>query len=139
MVSPDNIIPKNTAIDELMLCFTTSVSFSAFIFGYFRLINIPIVSDTSGNTIDAISIIIISKILKLNLINTIISPINMNGIIIITAVITLESRIVNGFTGKLFKILKDFPSNDIMELVIDDINDVKHTNPNSITAINDLS
>ena len=74
-------------------------------------------------------------ILKLNLINIIISPTTKTGTIIITAVKTLEIIILNEDTGKLFSILNDFPSNEIIELVIEDISDEKQTNPNKITGI----
>ena len=70
---------------------------------------------------------------NLNLIKIIKSPINIQGIIIKTAARTLELIIVYGFTGKLFNMLKDFPSNEIIELVIEDISDEKQTNPNKIT------
>ena len=39
--------------------------------------------------------------------------------------------IVIGFIGKLFNISKDFPSNEIIELEIDDNNEAKHINPNN--------
>ena len=138
IVIPVNNIPVNTAIAELILCFTTSVSFSASIFGYFKFTIIPIVSETNGNIIDEIKIINTSIILKLNLINIIISPTTKTGTIIITAVNTLEIIILNEDTGKLFSILNDFPSNEIIELVIEDISDEKQTNPNKITGIYDL-
>ena len=42
-ILPINIpIPENTPIIELILCFTTSVSLEAFIFGYFKLATKPI-------------------------------------------------------------------------------------------------
>ena len=55
---------------------------------------------------------------------TIMSPIIINGIIIISAVNTFDNIILNGLIGKLFKILNDFPSNEIIELVIDDNSDL---------------
>ena len=112
-------MPLVTEINELILCLITSVSFKAFIFGNFKLTRIPIVSDIIGNNIDDTNIINVSNILKLNLINIIMSPTNINGTINKTAVNTLEYIIFCGLTGKLFSILNDFPSSDIMELVID--------------------
>ncbi len=90
-------IPINTLIDELMLCFTTSVSFCASILGYFKLMIIPIVSDISGNNTDAISIKRIDNISSLKRINNIKSPIKIHGSIIIIAVNILAFTIVVGF------------------------------------------
>ena len=53
---PAKTIPINTLIAELILCFTTSVSFCASIFGNFKFIIIPIVADIKGNNTDAIMI-----------------------------------------------------------------------------------
>ena len=135
IVKPIIASPINTHIVELMLCFTTSVSFLASILGYFKFIIMPIVSDISGNKTDVISISNIFNILNLNFINISISPIKMHGIIISTAVNTLVFTIVVGFTGRLFKILNDLPSNDIIELVIDVIKLVKQMNPNNSVGI----
>ena len=135
MVIPSKVIPMNTDSMELMLCFTTSVSFLASILGYFRFMIIPIVSDISGNKTDVISNSNIFNILNLNFININISPIRIHGIIIKTAVNTLVFTIVVAFTGRLFKILNDFPSNDIIELVIDVIKLVKQMNPNNSVGI----
>ena len=135
MVIPSKVIPMNTDSMELMLCFTTSVSFLVSILGYFRFMIIPIVSDISGSKTDDINIKIILKIVNLNFINIKISPIKMHGIIISTAVNTLVFTIVVGFTGRLFKILNDLPSNDIIELVIDVIKLVKQMNPNNSVGI----
>ena len=44
-VIPIIAIPINTLTAELMLCFTTSVSFFASILGYFKFTIIPIVSN----------------------------------------------------------------------------------------------
>ena len=135
MVIPSSVIPINTDSMELMLCFTTSVSFFASILGYFKLIIIPIVSDISGSRIDVISISAISNILNLNFINIKISPIRIQGIIIRTAVNIFAFTILIDFIGKLFKILNVFPSSDIIELVIDVIKLVKQMNPNSSVGI----
>ena len=135
MVIPSKVIPMNTDSMELMLCFTTSVSFLASILGYFRFMIIPIVSDISGNKTDVISNSNIFNILNLNFININIFHIRIHGIIIKTAVNTLVFTIVVAFTGRLFKILNDFPSNDIIELVIDVIKLVKQMNPNNSVGI----
>ena len=135
VVIPIIPIPINTLIDELKLCFTTSVSFLASIFGYFKFMIIPIVSDISGSKIDDINISIIFIILNLNFINIIMSPINMNGNINNIAAFTFDFIISYGFTGKLFNILNVFPSRDIIELVIEVIKLVKHMKANSMTGI----
>ena len=75
---------------------------------------------------------------NLNFIKTIISPINIQGIIIKIAVNTFDCIILYGFSGKLFKILNDFPSIEIIELVIDVIKLVKHINPKNIAGIHAL-
>ena len=106
--------------------------------GYFRFIIIPIVSDTSGNIIDAINIIIPCINVQPNLAIIIISPISINGIIIIIAVSTLDCIIVYGFKGKVFNTSKLFPSNEIIELVIEVINDAATINTNRASGIYDF-
>ena len=128
-VIPIIAIPINTLTAELMLCFTTSVSFFASILGYFKFTIIPIVSDINGSKIDAYKAIIMFNMSNLNRIKTIISPISIQGTIISIAVSTFDCIILKGFIGRLFKILNDLPSNDNIKLVIDVIKLVKHINP----------
>ncbi len=135
VVIPIIPIPINTLIDELKLCFTTSVSFLASIFGYFKFMIIPIVSDISGSKIDDINISIIFTKSNLNFINIIMSPINMNGNINDRAAFTFDFMISYGFIGKLFNMLNDFPSRDVIELVIYVIKLVKQMNPNIMTGM----
>ena len=90
---------------------------------------------SQGKTNEAISINKICNIVNLNFIINITSPININGSIINTAVYTLDSTIVNGFTGRLFKILIDFPSNEIIELVIEVIKLVNINNPSTTNGV----
>ena len=67
--------------------------------------------------------------------NSIISPINIKGTIIITADNTLYNTILNDFIGKLFNMLIELLSRDIIELVIEVINDAKPIKANIITGI----
>ena len=123
-------IPINTDTKELKLCFTISVSLVASSLGYFKFTIIPIVSDTIGNMIEAITISkTISKLNEKN-VKIIMSPIKIQGIIIVIADITLYNIISFALRGKLFKMLNVFPSSEIMELVIDVIKEVKQTAPN---------
>ena len=78
-------------------------------FGYFKFIIIPIVSATNGIRIELNNIISILSMLNLNLIKTTISPININGSIIDTAVKILAFIILYGLIGKLFNILNALP------------------------------
>ena len=134
-VIPINPIPTNTEIMELKLCFTISVSFVASNFGYFKLIVIPINEEVIGKMIDDITNNRIISQSNENFINIIISPIKIQGIIIMVAAATLYKIISIGFSGRLFKILKDLFSKEIILLVMDVINEVKQTNPNSISGI----
>ena len=127
-------IPIKTDNIELILCFTTSVGLVASNFGYFKFIIIPISSDTNGNIKDKISNNRMLIILNLNLINSIISPINIQGIITTKADITLYIIISNGFIGILFNILIALPSRDIIELVIEVIRAVNTNKPKLITG-----
>ena len=129
-----NPIPEKTATIEDILCFTTSVSFSAFIFGYFKLIIIPRIADIAGKIIDDIRSRSISINDNLNLMNRMILPNNIHGTMMAKALKTLEQIILNGVIGKLFNMLKVFPSSEIIELVIDVINDVAHIKINAITG-----
>ena len=129
-VIPIKPIPANTDSPELKLCFTISVSFVASNLGYFKLNKIPISSDTNDNTTDDNNIKIILIKSNLNLIKIITSPTNINGNMIAIDVITIYKTILNVTTGRLFKILNDLLSKDIIELVIEVIKVVKHKKPN---------
>ena len=122
-------IPINTDIIELMLCLTTSVSDVASILGYFKFINNPKIAVKVGIIIEATKINNMSIIFTLKTIKKIMSLIKITGIDIILLVKTLANNIFLGATGKLFVILKLFPSNEIIEDVIDVIHDVNTTNP----------
>ena len=65
----------------------------------------------------------------------IVFPIKMQGTIINIDVNTFDFIIVYGFIGRLFNILNDLPSSDIIELVIEVIKLAKHIKPNNITGI----
>ena len=115
---------------ELILCLTISVSFVASNLGYFKLAYIPINSDNNGKIIEEINSRIILVNLNLNFIKMIKSPISIHGSIITKAANTLYMIISIGLIGKLFNILIDLDSKDIIELVIDVINDVNVIIPN---------
>ena len=132
MMAIDNIPrnnPINTETVELMLCLTTSVSDVASILGYFKFIKIPTNAVNVGIIIDASKINTISNIGALNTAKKIISHIKITGIDIILLVNTLASNIFSGDTGRLFVMLKLFPSSEIIEDVIDVIHDINTTNP----------
>ena len=76
-----NNIPIITEMNELALCFTTSVLFSASNLGYFRLTISPIKCETRGINTDNINNSIDSIMLILNLIISIIFPINNTGVV----------------------------------------------------------
>jgi hypothetical protein len=113
------IIPIMTDTNELILCFTTSVLFSASNFGYFKLIMIPIKCDTKGISTDNINNNIDSMMLILNLIINTIVPIINTGVVIIKLEYTFDINIVLTLTGNDFNILMLLPSKLITELVID--------------------
>ena len=125
IVTTDNInnsIPIITDKNELILCFTTSALFSYSNLGYFKLIISPIKCDISGVIIENISNNIISKIFNLNLINRIMSPINIGTVVIDSAAYILDIKMVLVLIGNDFSMLIFFPSKLITELVIDVIN-----------------
>ena len=114
--------PVNTETIELVLCLTTSVSFSASNLGYFRFIIIPIMHDINDRTI-AIAINNNASIIDIwNLIININVPIIIAGNIITKLAYTLDIIIFLGSIGNDLSILIFFPSNDINELVIDVVN-----------------
>lgn len=132
IIAIDNIptnIPINTDKPELILCFTTSVSDVASILGYFKFIKIPTNAVNVGIIIDANNIKIISIIATLNAIKKITSHTKITGVDIILLVKTLANNTFSGFTGKLFVMLKLFPSNEIIDDVIDVIHEINTTNP----------
>ena len=71
----------------------------------------------------------------MNLTKTIISPIIIKGIIINIAAKIFDCIILDGFIGKLFNILNDLPSNEIIELVIDVIKLQQLINANNTIGI----
>ena len=112
-------IPINTDIIELILCFTTSVSLEAFLFGYFKLIISPIVADNNIIIKLITNINIIYNKLGLNFIKNISSDIKMNGNSMINGYIILDFNISFSDTGRLFVILIVFPSSEIHDDVIE--------------------
>ena len=132
-------IPRKVAMRVLMLCLTTSASFSAFIFGYLRLSAMPINSASNGKTIDARRIKMISRRLKSNFANMIRSPMRINGSITKTAANTLLMMMVVGFTGMLFRMLKARPSREIIELVMEDMTDAMTIRQNRMAGANCLT
>ncbi len=127
----DIINPKNTEIMELALCFITSTSDVASIFGYFKFINSPIIAIRVGNVIDVNSIVNMSYSFILNAIMNIIS----HSVIIDTTSMLLNSIFDRNISfvviGNDFEILMVLPSIDIDDEVIEVRHDV-----NTITARN---
>ena len=102
-----------------MLCFTTSVLFSASNLGYFKLTRIPIKCETNGINTDKISSSIASNILTLNFMNNTMLPIIRTGVVRIRLEYILDINIVLVLIGNDFIIFIFFPSKLITELVID--------------------
>ena len=91
---------------------------------------------TSGSKIDAMRMSAISSKLKSKRMKAMISPMSRNGIQTMTAVKIFAWIIVYGLTGKLFKILNDLPSSEIIELEIDDMRLETMIKPRSATGMN---
>ena len=121
------IIPLIVAIKALILCFIISVSEFASNLGCFKFIINPKIALNVGNIKLAKMINIMSNIFILNAIKNIISQIKITGIDIILLVNTFASNIFLLDTGKLFVISIFFPSNEIIDDVIEVIKLIKTT------------
>ena len=117
-------IPDKVEIIELALCFITSVSLDAFIFGYFKFTINPKTATNIGRIIDIKNELVISINENLNEHAAIMSPIIKNGIVIRMLFNILDFSIVLVLTGNDFSILILEPSNDMLDEVIEVRHDV---------------
>ena len=120
-------IPDKVEIIEHALCFTTSVSLDAFIFGYFKFTINPKTATNIGRIIDIKNELMISINENLNEHAAIMSPIIKNGIVIRMLFNILDFSIVLVLTGNDFSILILEPSNDMLDEVIEVRHDVNIT------------
>ena len=112
-------MPIITDMNELVLCFITSVVFSQSNLGYLRFTIIPIKCDVSGIIMDNIIKSMDSKRLILNFISNISVPINKTGVVMVRDANILLIKIVFTFIGRDFNMLIFLPSRLMIELVMD--------------------
>ena len=118
-------IPDKVEIIELALCFITSVSLDAFIFGYFKFTINPKTATNIGSIIDINNELIISMNENLNEYIAIALPIIRKGIVIKMLFNILDFSIVLVLTGNDLSILILEPSKDILDEVIEVRHEVK--------------
>ena len=118
-------IPDKVEIIELALCFITSVSLDASIFGYFKFTINPKTATNIGSIIDINNELIISMNENLNEYIAIALPIIRKGIVIKMLFNILDFSIVLVLTGNDLSILILEPSKDILDEVIEVRHEVK--------------
>ena len=120
-------MPPIIATIELVLCFTTSASEDAFIFGNFKLVISPNTAEIEGAIKQVRNNAIISSKDTLNWLQKMMLQITITGTVIKSLIKTLAIKNFSTFTGKLLDIAKLLPSREIDEEVIDSDEEIKWT------------